>query len=255
MKIVPVPCRSDNYMYLLIDESTKTAAVVDPYDPKKLVAVAEKEGVKLGKQLITTHHHHDHAHGNNEFANMFPGITVYGGSDQVQGLTQKIKQGDSFKIGNSITITGLATPCHTQDSICFFAEDNAANQKAVFTGDTLFVSGCGRFFEGEPQEMHTALNKTLASLPDSTRVYCGHEYTKANVAFSSSVDPTNSAIQELKKFADANEITTGSFTIGDEKKHNVFMRLSSDAVKEATGEVDPIKAMGKLREMKNSFKG
>jgi hydroxyacylglutathione hydrolase len=117
--------------------------------------------------------------------------------------------------------------------------------------------------------MNKALNQTLASLPDDTRVYVGHEYTKANVAFSASVDPDNEAIKKLKSFVDSNEVTTGAFTIGDEKEHNVrrsavlrsiepnlvrvaqvFMRLSSPAVLKATGAKSDVEAMGALREMK-----
>jgi len=133
---------------------------------------------------------------------------------------------------------------HTQDSICFFVEDKAKNQRGVFTGDTLFVGGCGRFFEGKPEEMHTALNKTLASLPDDTIVYCGHEYTKDNVKFGAHIAPDNEAVQKLKDFADKNSVTTGIFTIGDEKKHNVFMSPNITAEK-----------VGELREQKNNFRG
>ena len=95
----------------------------------------------------------DHAGGNNEFAKTFSGVKIYGGSKQCQGLTDQVKHGDSFNVG-SIKVSAHATPCHTQDSICFFVEEDG--QRAVFTGDTLFVSGCGRFFEGPPAEMHKA---------------------------------------------------------------------------------------------------
>jgi len=252
MKIVPVPCRSDNYMYLLIPSDGSAAAVVDPYDPKKIIAAAEKEGVKIGQQVITTHHHDDHAGGNNEFAKHFSGVKIYGGSKQCQGLTDEIKHGETFNVG-SIKVTGHATPCHTQDSICFFVEENG--ERAAFCGDTLFHGGCGRFFEGTPAEMHKALNTTLRALPEDTVVYPGHEYTKANVAFGAHVDPHNQAIKSLQAFCEKNEVTTGKFTIGDELQHNVFMRLGSDAVRQATGQSDPVEAMGKLREMKNNFKG
>ncbi|GAA5861800.1 hypothetical protein JCM3774_001306 [Rhodotorula dairenensis] len=252
MRVVPVPCRSDNYMYLIIDEATKTTAMVDPYDPPKIQAAAEKEGVKLGECLLTTHSHHDHAGGNEKCVQQYPGIKVYGGGDKVAALTDLIKDGDTFKLGE-LDVKAVFTPCHTQDHICYFVEDKKKNQRAVFTGDTLFISGCGRFFEGEPQEMHVALNEKLASLPDDTVVYCGHEYTASNVAFSKKIDPDNTAIQKLEKFCQENEVSTGKSTIGDEKEWNVFMRTSSKAVQDATGTKDPIEAMGKLREMKASY--
>ena len=126
----------------------------------------------------------------------------------------------------------LHTPCHTQDSICYFFEDG--NDRAVFTGDTLFIGGCGRFFEGTPEEMHKALNKTLASLPDDTKVYVrsshlhhpprlltddlqpGHEYTKGNVKFALSV-AQDAETKRLEALATNEKETPGKSTIGDEK--------------------------------------
>lgn len=146
----------------------------------------------------------------------------------------------------------LHTPCHTQDSICFAFTDTTTNQRAVFTGDTLFIGGCGRFFEGSAQEMHSALNGVLAKLPDDTAVYPGHEYTMGNVKFGETVSQS-AAVKKLKAFAEANRETQGKFTIGDEKAHNVFMMLQDPAVQKATGATDPVEIMGKLREMKNSM--
>lgn len=111
-------------------------------------------------------------------------------------------------------MTALHTPCHTQDHICYYFEDGA--DRAVFTGDTLFIGGCGRFFEGTPKEMHKALNETLAALPDDTKVFPGHEYTKGNVKFAKTV-LNNDAIKKLDAYSQANKETQGKFTIGDEK--------------------------------------
>ena len=180
MRIVPVPVRDDNYAYLVIDDKSKgplSAAFVDPFDLKKVQTAAEKEGVKEVIGCITTHHHQDHSGGNEDFAAAYPGKPVWGGSSKIPKLSQQVKHHDTFSLtkDSSIQVTGHATPCHTQDSICFFLEDKAdGNKKGVFTGDTLFISGCGRFFEGTAEEMHKALNKTLAALPDETIVYCGH---------------------------------------------------------------------------------
>ena len=124
-------------------------------------------------------------------------------------------------------------------------------ERAVFTGDTLFIGGCGKFFEGTPREMHTALNETLASLPDDTRVFPGHEYTKSNVKFLLQVDPDNEAVKELRDFAEANPETQGRLTIADEKRHNVFMRVGEEAMRKVTGCEEPSEVLAKLREMKN----
>ncbi|GAA6002453.1 hypothetical protein JCM10207_001130 [Rhodosporidiobolus poonsookiae] len=250
MKIIPVPCRSDNYEYLLIDEKTQTTAVVDPYDPPKLQAAAEKEGVKLGQYLLTTHGHHDHAGGNEKVVELYPGIKVYAGGENVSAATDVVSDGDKFKVG-SLDVTAVYTPCHTRDHICYFVEDKEKDQRAVFTGDTLFVFGCGRFFDGEPHEMHTALNEKLAALPDDTVTYVGHEYTASNVAFSKKIEPENGAILKLEQYCKDNEVTTGKFTIGDEKEHNVFMRVQIPAVQKATNTSSEVDAMRVLREMKN----
>lgn len=131
-------------------------------------------------------------------------------------MTKTPADGEGWTIG-SIAVKGLYTPCHTQDSICWFMEDGGgSSERAVFTGDTLFHAGCGKFFEGNAEEMNTALNKTLAALPDDTKVFPGHEYTKSNVKFAVSV-LQNEAIKKLQAFAEANRETQGKFTIGDEK--------------------------------------
>lgn len=179
----------------------------------------------------------------------FSGKPIIGGKD-CEGVTKTPSDGSSFNLG-SIAIKALYTPCHTQDSICWYMTDGA--EKVVFTGDTLFHGGCGRFFEGNAEEMHTALNKTLAALPDDTKVFPGHEYTKANVKFAASVLQTE-PIKKLQAFAENNKETQGKFTIADEKKHNVFMLVDDPEIQKITGQTDPVGVMAKLREMKNSYK-
>ena len=121
----------------------------------------------------------------------------------------------------------LATPCHTQDSICYHVTGpGAPHPGGVFTGDTLFIAGCGRFFEGTAPEMHAALSY-LGSLPDKTVVYNGHEYTAGNVKFAKSVDPDNEALKRLQGIVQTLAVTTGETTIGEEKEWNPFMRLDS----------------------------
>ena len=126
----------------------------------------------------------------------------------------------------------LATPCHTQDSICYHVtpSDGSSHPGGVFTGDTLFIAGCGRFFEGTAPEMHAALSY-LGTLPGSTITYNGHEYTSASLRFGQHVDPENTGLKRLAEIVEKNAHTTGLTTIGDEKEWNVFMRLDSDAVR------------------------
>ncbi|KDQ19494.1 hypothetical protein BOTBODRAFT_28070 [Botryobasidium botryosum FD-172 SS1] len=253
MRVVPVPVRSDNYAYLLIDENTNKAAVVDPFDVSKVKAAAVKEGVEL-ISLLTTHHHQDHSGGNNYLAKAYPTATIYGGSHKSPAVTDIVKDGDAFTVGNDIKVKCMATPCHTQDSICYYVEDATRNQRGVFTGDTLFVAGCGRFFEGTAEEMHKALSY-LGTLPDDTTTYVGHEYTKGNLAFGAHVEPENPGFEPLKKLVENNEITAGKSTIADEKKWNVFMRLDSPEIQKAVGKTDIIQVMDELRNQKNNYRG
>jgi len=161
-----------------------------------------------------------------------PGLPIYGGKPdngppQVEVVNKVIKDGDKITLGDSITITCMATPCHTRDSICYYATEGDRN--AVFSGDTLFQGGCGRFFEGTPAEMDAALSY-IGTLPDDTVVYNGHEYTRGNLKFAQTVDPSNSALSQLQQLCDSNKITAGKSTIGEEKTWNVFMRLESTPV-------------------------
>lgn len=252
MKITPIQVSwSDNWMYLVTDDATKESAVVDPWDADSISQQAKAEGVKI-TTLITTHHHKDHSGGNEKFLSLHQDIEAYGGSSQAPGTNKVVKDGQTFKIGQDIDVKCLHTPCHTQDSTCFFVEDKKTDQRGVFTGDTLFLAGCGRFFEGTPKEMHAALTY-LGKLPDDTKVYNGHEYTKGSAKFGLTVEPDNKALQGLMQKAQADSCTTGKSTIGDEKSWNVFMRLDTAEARKATGETDPVKVIGKLREMKNAM--
>ena len=131
----------------------------------------------------------------------------------------------------------LATPCHTQDSICYYVTDptDVSHPGGLFTGDTLFIGGCGRFFEGTADEMIHAL-RYLGSLPDKTIVYNGHEYTASNLAFGKFIEPNSSGIARLSEIVKNNNITTGKTTVGEEKEWNVFMRLNTLTVRQVNSE-------------------
>jgi hydroxyacylglutathione hydrolase len=173
-----------------------------------------QQGKPSRRRLTPRHSHWDHAGGNKKLKSELglPDLPIIGGKD-AEGVTRTPADGEGWKIG-SIAVRGLYTPCHTQDSICWFMEDGG--RRVVFTGDTLFHAGCGRFFEGSAAEMNTALNETLAALPDDTSVFPGHEYTKSNVKFALSV-LQNEALKRLQEAAESQRETQGKFTIGDEK--------------------------------------
>ncbi|CAN3374148.1 hydroxyacylglutathione hydrolase, cytoplasmic isozyme [Diutina rugosa] len=255
MHIESIPMRwgsGDNYAYLLVDDKSKHAWLIDPAEPDEVVAYLDKAGTGYElKAIVNTHHHYDHSQGNQFFHKKYPDLPVIAGKDSPQ-VSYTPQDGEVIDLGDSLAITALHTPCHTQDSICYYVSDTNTKEKAVFTGDTLFISGCGRFFEGTPKEMDYSLNKVLAKLPDATKVYPGHEYTRSNIKFSQKV-LDNDAIAALAEMAKANEHTTGKSTIGQEKQYNPFMMLGDPQVQRATGESAREAVMGKLREMKNNM--
>ncbi|KAL3312415.1 hypothetical protein Ciccas_008995 [Cichlidogyrus casuarinus] len=186
-------------------------------------------------------------------------VAVCGGSEKTKGLTNKVYHGDEISLGQNVMIKCLATPCHTQDHICYLSVERGATSGAVFTGDTLFLGGCGKFFEGNPgpEQMNLALNTVLASLPDSTLVFCGHEYTESNLKFAVTVDPSPAVINRLNQVNQlrSRQLPTIPGTIGEEKLTNPFMRVSNAAIQARLGTYgDPIATMAALREMKNNFR-
>lgn len=254
MKIRILPALQDNYMYLIVDEETKEAAIVDPVEPDTVLAAVEEEKVNLTK-VLTTHHHWDHAGGNEALVKKVTNkLTVYGGDDRIGALTNKVGQGDKFQIGN-INVECLFTPCHTSGHICYYLTDQNESP-AVFTGDTLFIGGCGRFFEGTADQMYSALIKNLGSLPDSTRVFCGHEYSMQNLKFAQHVEKDNTDITEkmnwVKELRAKNQPTVPS-TIAEEKKINPFMRVDIPSVQQHAGCEDGIATMKAIRKEKDGF--
>jgi len=258
MLVKILPALSDNYMYLIVDDATGEAAIVDPVTPETVVEAVKASGCNL-KSVLTTHHHWDHAGGNQKMAQMMAHkLEVYGGDDRIDAVTQKVTQGSKFQIG-SLKVECLFTPCHTQGHICYFVTHNDGSNPAVFTGDTLFLGGCGRFFEGTAEEMQEALNVKLASLPDETLVYCGHEYAIQNLNFGHFVEPDNedisSSLAEIKQLRTAKKPSVPS-TIAKEKLINPFMRVSTPTVKAAVNgeQFSDVETMKAVRSLKDNFK-
>uniref|UniRef100_A0AAF5CWV9 hydroxyacylglutathione hydrolase n=1 Tax=Strongyloides stercoralis TaxID=6248 RepID=A0AAF5CWV9_STRER len=257
MKIVPIPQLSDNFAYLVICQKTFHAAAVDPIEYSDIAKAVKDNNVTKLDGVLVTHHHWDHAGGTKSFADKNAPLhtVIYGGGKKINYVKKIVKDGDEINIG-SIKVKCLSTPCHTQDHICYYATTPDNEEKAVFTGDTLFISGCGRFFEGSPEEMNAALNKKLGSLPNDTLVYCGHEYTVKNLQFALSLEPENNSLrQKLDKISlnVSKGIHSVPSTIAEEKMYNPFMRVSSEEMKNITNEIDPIKVMQKLRHLKDKF--
>eukprot|EP00943_MAST-04B_sp_MAST-4B-sp1_P006107 g6107.t1 len=247
------PALNDNYMYLISDSATKTAAVVDPVEPQKLIQKAAERKVEI-KYILTTHSHWDHAGGNKKMKEMLPSIVeIYGGKgDGVEACTKEVDHGDIISIGN-IKVTVLFTPCHTPGHVSYFIDQQKfVKQPAVFPGDTLFVGGCGNFNSGTPEQMYHAMCKVLAKLPATTLIYCGHEYTKRNLSFAAYAEPNNKKILEKLAWCDTVKCTVPS-TISSELETNPFIRVHEKTIQAFTKETDPIKAIFAVRKMKDDW--
>ncbi|GMI73200.1 GLYOXALASE 2-2 [Hibiscus trionum] len=258
MKIFEIPCLEDNYSYMVIDESTKEAAVVDPVEAEKVVEAANQHGVAL-KLVLTTHHHWDHAGGNDKIKQLVPGIKVYGGSlDNVKGCTHQLENGDTLSLGSDLKILALHTPCHTKGHISYYISGKEGEDPAVFTGDTLFIAGCGKFFEGTAEQMYQSLCVTLASLPKPTRVFCGHEYTVKNLQFALTVEPSNARIKQKLTWANGQRqagLPTIPSTIEEEMETNPFMRVDLPELQGIIGCQSPVEALREIRRMKDNWRG
>uniref|UniRef100_A0A6B2LF28 hydroxyacylglutathione hydrolase n=1 Tax=Arcella intermedia TaxID=1963864 RepID=A0A6B2LF28_9EUKA len=259
MKVHPIRVlgNSANYAYLIIDTKSNTAAAVDPAEPDTIIAEANKLNVNI-TTILTTHHHWDHANGNPGMVEKIPGLVVVGADDRIPCLNHKVGEGSELKLGD-IQISVRFTPCHTSGHVYYIAKGPDSNTLALFSGDTLFIAGCGKFFEGTAEQMHHALMNVAAKLPGDTQVWCGHEYTVSNLRFALSVDPQNTILQEKYKWAQervGSSLPTVPSTIEEELSYNPFMRVNLPALKTAVG--DPtdsdITTMHKLREAKNNFK-
>lgn len=256
MHIESIPMRwgtGDNYAYLVVDSPTKHAWIIDPATPKDIYKYfkANNPSFEL-KAIVNTHHHYDHSDGNAEFHSKYPDLPIIAGKDSPL-VSYTPSHEEVIDLGDHLSITALHTPCHTQDSICYYIKDSKTDEKAVITGDTLFTSGCGRFFEGTGDEMDKALNSILAKLPRDTLVFPGHEYTKSNVKFSKTVLKNNPALEKLEEFVNNNEFTTGKFTIGDELEFNPFMRVNDPEIQKITGVTKSGDIVSQLRELKNNM--
>ncbi len=252
-RVIPVPCLSDNYAYLVHAPGSMEALVVDPSEEEPVTAALEREGLRP-VAILCTHHHFDHVGGNEALTKRHPGLEVIASKydvNRVPARTSVIDDGDETTIAG-LGVRAISVPGHTMGAVAYLVGD------AVFTGDTLFVGGCGRLFEGTPEDMYRSLCERLATLPGATRVYCGHEYTIANARFALSVDPENPAVQALLDRATEQrgrgEPTVPS-TIADERAHNPFLRVGEAAlVRSAGGPTGAAEVLGAIRRKKDEFR-
>ena len=245
------PCLSDNFGYLIHDDATKATASIDAPEAGPIVKALEREGWKLTDILIT-HHHGDHVGGVAELKKKYGCRVVapHDKSTKIANADLRVGNGDVVKVGELLARV-LETPGHTLDHVSYVFD----NEKTLFAADTLFSIGCGRVFEGTYPMMWDSLLK-LRALPDDFKLYCGHEYTAANVKFALTVDPDNTALTaraaEVTRLRAENKPTIPTL-LGEEKRANIFLRADdpSVAIKLHMKGASAADVFGELRERKN----
>ncbi|MGE5639695.1 MAG: hydroxyacylglutathione hydrolase [Clostridia bacterium] len=250
----------DNYIWTLRD--ARHAAVVDPGEAAPVLEFLRAEKLALCA-VLATHHHADHVGGVAEILRHYD-VPVYGPRDEpIATLTRPVSEGDRVEIPElDVSFSVLDIPGHTRAHIAYYGAGS------LFCGDTLFACGCGRVFEGTPEQMYASLEKLLA-LPDDTKVYCGHEYTLANIGFARAVEPKNELLEKreskIRQLRDAGRPTLPS-TLGEEKATNPFLRCREPAVVESANKylgarepsggaraAAPAQVFAAIREWKNRF--
>jgi hydroxyacylglutathione hydrolase len=224
-------CFQDNYGYLIQDEATGVVAAIDTPEPQRIEAALAKDGWALDL-ILNTHHHWDHAGGNLALKERH-GATVIGPAgeeDKIPGLDRPVRDGDEVRVGDSIARV-IETPGHTLGHIVYYFEEDGI----AFVGDTLFALGCGRLFEGTPQQMWASLSH-LAALPPETVIYCAHEYTEANARFALSLGEDNPTLavraEEIFEKRKRGEPTVPT-TISLELATNPFLRANAPSLRAA----------------------
>lgn len=253
--IIPVSALNDNYIWTIVHPDSKQAVVVDPGEAEPVLQTLKDNKLELAAILIT-HHHWDHTNGIAELIKKFK-VPVYGPlKDNVSGCDHPLKEGDTVMLAKlELKFEVLEIPGHTLGHIAYLGHG------WVFTGDTLFTGGCGRLFEGTPDQLYHSLSR-LAELDPETKVYCGHEYTTANLQFAENVEMDNLNLQQ--RISDTqSQLTKGlptvPSTIGLERQTNPFLRCDLPNVRDAViafcGQplADQVAVFAALRRWKDEF--
>ena len=253
IEIIQIPLLSDNYSYIIRDKNTNITGCIDPSVAKDVANVLQNRGIDLNF-ILNTHHHQDHVGGNLELKEIY-NCKIIGCSDdqnRIPGIDIKLKDSEEFNIGESV-FKVIDTPGHTIGHICFYFED----QNFLFCGDTIFSLGCGRLFEGSYEQMTESILK-IRSLPDCTKIFCGHEYTESNAKFAEFLDSGDDLLKKkilnIKKDRLESKPTIPA-VLEEEKKLNPFMKFDNqeylDSIK--IENISNAENFKKIRIMKDNF--
>jgi hydroxyacylglutathione hydrolase len=253
LRVLPIRMFEDNYAYAVGEREGNWMALIDPADFEAVMRAVRRDAEwaeRTVSAVLSTHKHSDHCRDIGLWAQREPeSLRVCSGVEAIKHCNKLVEDGERFFLSDTLSVDCLVVPCHTRGHVLYYVQ--TGNEKALFTGDTLFVGGCGKFFEGTAQEMHAALQR-IGQLPGETQVYCGHEYTVSNLKWSTQVDPSN--LQMRERLARAYEqrkanLPTVPSTIAEELHINIFMR--SSLLAQSLGCADSISALGTLRSWKN----
>ena len=248
-----------NFNYLVACPETGEALAIDPLDSEKTLATAKVKGWQI-TQILNTHEHHDHT-GGNEAVVAATGAKViahYKAGGKIAGMSRGVQAGDLIKVGKTVELECLDTPGHTMCHICLLSH---TEQPALFSGDTLFNAGAGNVHNGgDVNSLYDTFADQLSRLPDNTQVYPGHDYIETNLKFTLAREPENVAAQAmLARVAGHDPANTVVATLGQEKQHNAFFRLTSaqiitrlrESFPELSEQPDAKTVFTKLRELRN----
>ncbi len=254
-RVISIPALGDNFIYLY-QYDNRNALVVDPGDYSSVAEALKKHDLNL-TTILATHHHWDHIGGITELKKR-TGCKIIGSDKQrIPGIDEIAEDGQIITIGDT-KIQTIATPGHTRTGVCYhLLPSNENNAGILWTGDTLFIGGCGRLLECNAQTMWSSLQK-LAALPERTNVYCGHDYTLENYQFALEIEPQNQAVKnrrnEIRQKQQHGEFTIPS-TISQEKETNIFLRAGTPEIKTALNipQADDVETFAELRRRKDVF--
>lgn len=254
--VTPIPAFNDNYIWALSVEGQNQIAVVDPGDATPVENYLHDNGLELAAILVT-HHHHDHTGGIQALLSVHD-VPVYGpDACQFSGITHPLADGSTISLfGHTLEIRAI--PGHTLDHISYFS---ATDKPQIFCGDTLFLAGCGRIFEGTPTQMFDAM-AYFKTLPETTEIYCTHEYSLANLKFANAVEPHNTDIDATTiacyQLREEGKPTLPT-SIEQERRINPFLRTHSDEVIRSASDFSgrqlntELEVFTAVREWKNQF--
>ncbi|WP_211828345.1 hydroxyacylglutathione hydrolase [Kistimonas asteriae] len=258
INVTGLPAFNDNYIWLLTDPDSRLCHVVDPGDGDIVLKACRDNNLELAGILIT-HHHGDHTGGIRTLL-AHHNVPVYGpANEQIPDLTHPLSENDTLLL-HGCTFRVIETPGHTAGHIAYYGEPEQ-QPPILFCGDTLFAGGCGRLFEGTPAQMLASLTK-LSALPDSTQIYCAHEYTLANLRFAQTVETDNAELQQRLTEAEVLRQSGKSTVPSDmatERATNPFLRSSQATIKAAAEQfsgrtmTDDTDTFAAIRRWKDSF--